>query len=369
MVHLFNTEIPQESINNVNKCLQEGYLSQGDWVDNFEDRLKYDWDFKNFMTVNNGTAALHLALKLANIKPNDEVILPAQTFVATGMAVLYCGAYPVFADIDKNGCINLDSIQEKVTSRTKAIIMVHWGGLPCDINRINAFCKDKGIKTIEDAAQSFGAKYKNVFIGNHDSDFVCFSFQATKHLTTGDGGGLICKSKEKHQQAEQLRWFGIDRFNNRSDNTGERLYNLNTIGYKYHMNNIAAAIGMGQLPTLKNKIQYNQAIAEYYNKLLDKKIETSYSCESSYWFYPIMVNERNTLIRTLYEQGYESSVVHQGIDRNKIFGGINKQLKQQRIFEDHFLALPIKVNSIQLEQIHEFIKNHESKYGVFEWMT
>lgn len=370
MVKLFSTKINTKTIENVNEVLKDGMLSNGKWVANFEDHIKYSFLYKNFLAVNSGTSALILALRLIGVKRGDEVILPAQTFIATGMAIKSFGAIPIFADINQFGLIDPKSIREKITFATKAVIMVHWGGLPCDINLINAICHEKGIKTIEDAAQAFGTKYRKQWVGNHGSDYVCFSFQGTKQLTTGDGGALICLDDEEAEKARDLIWFGINRKNSKPDSTGERVYNLSEVGYRFHMNNIAAAIGLGQLQNFALEMIQRDNQVGYYDALLDRKdINIGYNILPDYWFYHMMANERNELIRILEKNGFESSVVHQGIDRNILFGGFNKDLINQRRFEEHFIALPLNISTFYIQQICDIIREHEAEYGKFKWMN
>jgi len=367
MIHLFDTTLPADTIDLVKEVLDSGYVNEGQMVQRFEDHLKFIFRFKNFLAVNSGTSALHLALKVAGIKSGDEVILPAQTFVATGMAILYCGGIPVFADIDSNGLISMESIVKKYTNKTKAVIMVDWGGLPCNVRYINEICHAMGLVTIEDAAQALGARIDQDYVGNHDSDFTCFSFQATKHLTTGDGGGLVCRSENDYRRAKELRWFGIDKEKDLPDATGERAYDLYEMGYKYSMNNVSAAIGLSQTANVLNKINKNIATAILYDGYLNKKRNIGYKAYGSYWFYPLLVNNRNTLIKTLYANGYESSVVHQGIDRNLLFGGLDRTLLNQRKFEEHFIALPINVTYDQVAEISKIVLDHERLMGKFVW--
>lgn len=244
---IFKPYISYDSIKLVEKTLQSGYINEGENVIKFEKLFSNKFKIKNALTVNSCTSALHLALVLCGIKQNDEVILPAQTFIATASAVLMCGAKPVFADINlHDGNISLESIKRKITRKTKAIIVVHWAGYPCDLKEINLIAKKNNIKVIEDAAHALGAKYDKKFIGNF-SDFTCFSFQAIKHLTTGDGGMLCAKRKKDHDKCSRIRWFGIDRSNAKFNYLNVREPYIKELGYKYHMNNISAAIGIGNL--------------------------------------------------------------------------------------------------------------------------
>ena len=197
--------------------------------------------------MNSGTSALRLALALIGVGPGDEVISTPYTMVATNTAILEQYAKPVFADI-KYHSINIDpaDIGHRISDRTKAIMCVHWGGYPCDMDEIHKIASDYKIPVIEDAAHALGASYKNKPIGTI-SEFTTFSFQAIKHLTTGDGGLLSVKSESKFKEGLRRRWFGIDRANRKKTFIEDPVDDIKEVGYKYHMNDIAATIGLEQL--------------------------------------------------------------------------------------------------------------------------
>ncbi|MFM7853179.1 MAG: DegT/DnrJ/EryC1/StrS family aminotransferase, partial [Flammeovirgaceae bacterium] len=189
-IGIFNTYVHPHASIEIQKVLSSTFLSEGETAAQFEQKLTTDLYLHNCAALNSGTSALHLALVLAKVGKGDEVILPAQTFIATGLVILQQGATPVFADIEyTTGNISVESIKQKITAKTKAIIPVHWGGYPCDMDEIGLLAQKSQIAVIEDAAHALGATYKKRSIGTI-SDFTCFSFQAIKHLTTGDGGAL-----------------------------------------------------------------------------------------------------------------------------------------------------------------------------------
>lgn len=357
-INMFNTSISDNTINYVNNTLKSTFISAGKKADEFELSL-LPWIGKN-VTVNSGTAALHLALVSAGIGYGDEVILPSQTFIATGLAIKYCGAVPVFADIDyHNGNILPNSIREKITDKTKAIMIVHWGGYPCDMDEIQTIANEYDLLVIEDAAHAFGAKYKNKNIGTI-SDYTCFSFQSIKHLTTGDGGAVSTLTDDNVKRLKKLRWFNIDRENDKEDELGERVYNSNEIGYKYHMNDVTASIGLGNLTIIKSKLDRHRTIADkYYNELKGvhgiKLFERKNDRLSSDWLFGFHVENRFNFIKKLKEEKIPCSVVHLGIDKNDLFGGYDMSLVNQRKFDDTQIHIPIH-DGLTDDNVYKIIK-------------
>jgi perosamine synthetase len=237
-MNFFTSYISPKAKEYVAEVLDSGMLSEGEWVRRFEKAIEEFYDNKTkVVTTNSGTSSLHLALATLGVGQGDEVIIPPLTFVATGLAVLYCGAKPVFADILNDGTIDPESIAMKITPKTKAIIVVNWAGKACNCDEIEGLANLHGIKLIIDAAQSFGSRIYG--------DAVCFSFQATKHLTTGDGGAVAFRYPVDYERGRRLSWFGIDKEKDLPGFLGEREYDREEVGCKYHMNNIAAAIGLG----------------------------------------------------------------------------------------------------------------------------
>jgi perosamine synthetase len=365
MINLYSTTITQQGIDNVLETLKSTHISAGKRSQEFENILSDKYKFNNPITVNSGTVTMRLALIACGVGPGDEVILPAQTFIATGQVILQCGAKPVFADINKfDGNISVESIKDKITEKTKAIIPVHWGGYPCDLDEINELAKKHNISVIEDAAHAFGAKYKGEWIGNI-SDFTSFSFQAIKHLTTGDGGLITCKDKSKYDLIKRLRWFDIDRENSLLSILGEREYDVKNVGYKYHMNDLAASLGIGNLLSIDDKLLRIKSIANRYeNELLDndglKMMSYKSDRESSYWLFPLIVEDRINFINKLKDNCIPTSVIHLGIDKNTIFGGKDMSLSGQRYFDDNQIHIPIN-NDLTDEDVDKII--HTIKSG------
>ena len=345
-MRLFNTTVSKKSIELVNDSLETTFISAGNKADEFEVELSKKLNISRPVTVNSGTSALHLALASSDITFGDEVILPSQTFIASGLAILHQGATPVFADIDyTTGNISVESIKSKITNKTKAIMVVHWGGYPCDMDDILEVAKDNNLLVIEDAAHSLGSSYKGRPIGTI-SDYTCFSFQAIKHLTCGDGGAVCSLTDYNEKKLKKLRWFNIDREDDKPDILGERVYNSNAIGYKYHMNDVSAAIGLGNLESIDYKLKKYLEVANIYNNNLNNisgiiNFDYKNDRQSSHWLYGFHVERRIDFINKLNSVGIPSSVVHLGIDKNDLFGGKDMSLVNQRRFDDTQINIPI----------------------------
>ena len=344
MLTFFSPKISSNT-NLVNKVLKSKFVSEGKITEKFENELKKFLKIKYCASVNSGTSAIHLALIASNVKRGDEVILPAQTFIASALPIIYIGAKPIFADIDSStGNISHKSIKKLINKKTKAIIVVHWGGYPCDLDEIKQITKEKKIKIIEDAAHCFGGKYKNKNIGSI-SDFTCFSFQATKHLTSGDGGLVCCKKKSDEILIKKLRWFGFDR-NLKKDWKGARLDKVNILGYKYQLNNYSAALGLSNLKKIKPLIFHHVKIGKYYSKKLKdipsiKLLNYKNNRLHTYWFYQLLVDDRLKFIKILKKINFPYSVVDERIDNYPLFKKYSKNLPSLEKFEKHKISLPV----------------------------
>ncbi len=346
MIPIFNTFISPKAGEFVQNVLTSTFLSEGKLVSDFESQLAKQFDILPPVAVNSGTSALHLALILAGVKPGDEVILPAQTFIATGLAIKYMGAIPVFADIDyMTGNICIDSIKSKLSERTAALMIVHWAGMPCDMDEILSIGTQYSLPIIEDAAHALGAYYRGVAIGAL-SDFTCFSFQAIKHLTTGDGGAIACRKEEDVSKAKKIRWFGIDRAKSPMSHLGERVYDATEVGYKYHLNDYSAALGIANLEGFSERQSRLLQISDYYSSHLANvpgiKLWTRPNDRvSANWLYGMHVERRDDFVRAMNSRKITASVVHQRIDRNQILGGLRHDLVNQEKFDETQVHIPI----------------------------
>lgn len=345
-IPIFSTYIDSSAKKNIGRVLDFTFLSEGNFVKQFEEDLSVKLGLINPVAVNSGTSALHLAVILAGIRAGDEVIMPAQTFIASAMAVLYEKGKPVFADIQyETGNIDPKSVIKKITQKTRAIMVVHWGGYPVDLDEIHEIAREHKLVVIEDAAHALGAIYKSKPVGSI-SDFTCFSFQAIKHLTTGDGGAVCCLKKEDAKSAFTKRWFGIDRENSKPSQLGERIFDISSVGYKYHMNDYSAALGLANLRNFKTRLSKRKQIAQKYRRDLlkiggIKLFEDKADREGSCWLFGMHVERRDNFIEAMKSRGISVSVVHQRVDKNSIFGRVKKDLINQARFDESKIHIPI----------------------------
>jgi dTDP-4-amino-4,6-dideoxygalactose transaminase len=249
--------IDDATVAGVAEVLRSGWLSSGPQVKAFEARLSEHFGGRPARAFNSGTCTMEIALRIAGVKPGDEVITTPLTWVATSNVVLEVGATPVFVDIDPvTRTIDLDLVEKAVTPRTRAIIPVDLAGLPVDRDRLYAIAKRHGLRVVEDAAQSFGSTWKGRRIGAF-GDLVSFSFHANKNITTSEGGCLVLNDGREAALAEQYRLQGVVR-------TGHDGMEVELVGGKFNMTDIAARIGLGQLPHLEEFTAKRRELARAY---------------------------------------------------------------------------------------------------------
>lgn len=287
--------IDDDDIKAVIEVLKSDYLTTGPKVAEFEKVVKDYVGAKYSVAVSNGTAALHVACLAAGIGEGDEVITTPITFLASSNCVLYCGATPVFADVNHDTYnIDPEDIKRKITSKTKAIIAVHFTGQPCELDEIHQIAKEHNLLIIEDAAHALGADYKGKRIGSI-SDLTTFSFHPVKHITTGEGGMITTNNKELYKKLILYRSHGMTRDTSlMTTNEGDWYYQQLELGYNYRITDIQSALGISQMEKLdtfiKRRIEivkkYNQALAKCKGIILPKQLE---GCNNSWHLYVIQV--------------------------------------------------------------------------------
>ena len=356
---LFYPNVPESAVAEVSKVLNSRWIGQGPKVAQFEMEFESKFLTDNAaLAVGSGTDALHLAYILAGIGPGDEVIVPVFTCTATNIPLLYLGAKIRFADVDPETLnINVDHVRKLVNERTKAIVCVHYAGLPCDMDELTEIAKEYNIPLIDDSAHALGATYKGRNIGEI-TDFSIFSFQAIKHITTGDGGMLTIKNRDLIEKTRRLRWFGIDRSAKQMGHWENDIYE---VGYKYQMNDIAAALGLAALAEFDKTLMYRkQLFAEYEKQLAGidgiKLIGTGVKDrEHAAWLCTVLADRRPDLMNKLRSFNIESSQVHYRNDRYTVLGGRRSDLPNMDMVEDKYLVLPLHLK-MKLQDV-EYIGN------------
>lgn len=344
MIPLFKVHMPRSVMPSLKATLLSGYIGEGPKVKEFEAVLGRFIGNPNVLTTNSCTSSLQLALRLAGAGPGSEVISTPMTCAATNEPIVAAGADIVWADTDPaSGNLDPDSIRSKITRRTKAIMVVHWGGYPADMAKINRIAREHGIKVIEDAAHAFGSEYKGKKLGCH-SDYVCFSFQAIKHISTVDGGALVCKAKADLKRGRLLRWYGIDRETNRKDFRCED--DIKEWGYKFHMNDVAAVMGIEQMKYIGKVLDGRRKQAEYYSKRLAgvpglRLIESRPDRVSAFWLYTILVDRQQAFMDRMQDAGIMVSKVHARNDGHTMFRKFRTKLPGLDKFYNETLSIPI----------------------------
>ena len=345
-INMFYVKVYEDAVQQVIPVLRSGFIGQGPRVKELEDYFVKVSGARFNVSVNSGTSALHLAVILAGVDIGAEVVPTAQTMMATSHAILMPRPTPIFAAVQPlTGNINPKDIEHRITSRTKAILVVHWAGYPCDMEEIHVIAKRHNLVVIEDAAHAIGAAYKGRPIGSI-SPLTCFSFQAIKHVTGGDGGILSALKEQDASEASRLRWFGIDREKRKPTLLGEHEWNVTRLGYKYHMNDIAAALTLGNLKHLDEMLGRRRQIAMRYREAFAKMkglalLENKSDRESAHWLFTVLVDRREDFLRLLHAHGIYASVVHLRIDRNDLYGGERKDLPNLEKFTQLHVSLPV----------------------------
>lgn len=341
MIPLIKNNIPdkEELMPELEKIIYSGYVAQGEAVDEFEEKFQRFIGGGYSVSLNSGTAALHIALILAGVKEGDEVISTALTAEPTNVAIKMVGAKVRYADVDyETGNISPASIEENINISTKAIMVVDYAGVPVNVPEIQALSKKYNIPVIHDAAHAFGAAFNGVLHGNH-FPYTIFSLQAIKQFTTIDGGVLQVQTEEDYERAKIIRWFGIDKKHTRLEN------NIVEQGYKYHMNNVNATVGLVQFNNMEKVVDAFRDNGEYFDRVLNnvKGVETIkyYPGSSpSYWLYTLKVENRNDFIKKMAENNIMASELHKRNDWHTYLNDFNQTLPNLDKFYKKLVHLP-----------------------------
>lgn len=331
-IKLFKPFVSWRAVLNTVRVLRSGQLAEGPQVKSFEKEFGEKFGLENVVALNSGTSALELAYELAGIGEGDEVITPVLTCTATNIPLVRRKAKIIFADIDKDLNMDVNDVKSKITNKTKAIIFVHFGGNNRGLKELLDLAKEKNILLIEDAAQAVGSDYWG------KADFACVSLQAIKTLTSGDGGFLICKKDGDYRKAKRLRWFGYDR--EEKQKLGDT--DLVEAGYKYHMNDIAAAIGKGNLKVIDKLINHRKKLSEIF---------AQYGLEPHIWMTVGYTKNYEATKKLYADNGIEIGQHHYRNDKYSLFGGRQK-LAHMDALENFYFFVPMH-NSVTISQAHK----------------
>jgi len=355
MIPIAKPDITQKEIDAVNDVLKSGNLAQGKKVEELENQFKI-LTTREAVATNNGTTALHLALLTLGIKEGDEVITTPYTFAATANSIRMCKAIPIFVDVNEYFLIDTEKIEEKITSKTKAIMPVNLYGQCADYDKIKKIALKHDLKIIEDAAQSIGATYNNQPSGSL-GDAAAFSLYATKNIMAGEGG--VVTFKENHELAKKIRHHG----------QGER-YEYEVLGYNYRMTDLHAAIAVEQMKRLDEINLKRQENAKLYDELLKniKGIKTPKVHEKNthvYHQYAILVTEefsksRDELKKYLEENGVGTGIHYpKPLHLHKAFEELNQSnFPNSEKFAKQILSLPVHplVSEEDIKKVTELIR-------------
>lgn len=364
-LQLFKVFMSEDVLEPLNKVLMSGYVTQGKEVDKYETELKKFIGNENLLTVNSGTSGLTLAMRLLKNKDesfdwpgfneNDIVLTPSLTCFATTCSILANNVKIRWLDVDLNTAnIDLKDLKSKLNKYTKVIYLVHWGGMPLDLEELDKICNEHKLKygfkpmIVEDCAHAFGAEFNGKKLGNHGNICV-FSTQAIKHLTSGDGGFITLPYKSLYDRCKLLRWFGIDRDKRNYKKKDFRLeHNILEYGYKFHMNDINATIGLYNLPHIPKLIEKNRNNGIYFDKNLKnlkniKLMKNNDKFNSSYWLYTIRIlnDKKQDFIDKMKEVRIIASQVH---NRNDIYSSVDEfkeKLPNLDILEKELVCIPV----------------------------
>ena len=372
-IPLFKVFMAPTAKEKVGEVLDSGYIGQGPKVDEFEKQLGEYFGNDKVVTTNAGTSALHLALHLLKkpkenwreefhgvafvehnwpgIQDGDEVLATPLTCTASNWPIVANNLKIKWVDIDPTTLnMDLEDLERKMTPKTKAIMGVHWGGYPLDLDEIRnirgRFRQEHGWAPalIEDGAHSIGTKYKGKYLGNHHN-FVMNSLQAIKHITSVDGGLLYCPHEELYERAKLLRWYGIDR--NPKGRTDFRCEaDIPEWGFKFHMNDVCAAVGIENFKHLDDIVTKHKANAAYYDEHLQNVdgvtlLKREEGFESAFWIYSLLVDDRPSFYKYMQDCNITVSQVHERNDKHTCMDEFKTSLPNLDKTIGHVVSIPV----------------------------
>ncbi|GIH94878.1 DegT/DnrJ/EryC1/StrS family aminotransferase [Planobispora siamensis] len=350
MIPLFKVEVPADAADRVTSVLDSGMLGHGPLVEEFERELGERLGNPRVAALNNATSGLQLALRLAGAAdtPGGEVLSTPLTFEATNWSILASGQRVTWVDIDPDTLnVDLGDLAKKITPDTRAIMVVHWAGNPVDVDRLTSILDDAEASyghrpvVVEDCAQAWGAAVRGRPLGNH-GNLCVYSFHATKHLSCGTGGLIVLPDERSLRRARRLRFFGIERDADRVHAD----YDVPEWGYNFYMNEISAAIGLSSLAVVDERIARHRRNAAFYDAELaavpglEPTVRTP-GLESSFWLYPVKVDDRPGFMRKMAEAGIAVSVVSRRNDAHGCVPQAARTLPGLEAVHDRVVNIPV----------------------------
>lgn len=383
-IPLFDLNFDAKEEQAVLEVLRSKWISTGPKTAEFESMFAQMLNVNHAVALANCTVALHLAMKLVGVEPNDEVICPSLTFVATANAIRYVNAIPVFADIKslEDLTIDPDDIEKKITSKTKAIVVMHYGGFACDMDAIMDIAKRHNLKVIEDACHGPLSEYSprgianNLAQSNNDNrsiprgkgrklgtigDVGCFSFFSNKNISTGEGGMLVTNNSDYFERTKLLRSHGMTSLSYERAKGHSTSYDVVELGYNYRMDDIRAAIGVEQLKKIENDLRQREIIRSEYEKLLKTNDQiiipfANFKHFSSNYIFPIVLKnstseKRDDIRNRLAEAGIQTSVHYPAVHRFSIYKHFSVELPKTEYVVDNLITLPMysKLTDTEIE--------------------
>jgi dTDP-4-amino-4,6-dideoxygalactose transaminase len=347
-IPLFKVAMSEAAPKMVAEVLRSGYVGQGQRVEDFETALRAYFNWSQINTLNSATSGLELAVRMTQRVSSGEILTTPLTCTATNFAILAAGLRLRWVDVNPTtGNMDLADLEIKIGPKAQAVMVVHWGGYPCDLDRLLALQMNylsqyaRFVPIIEDCAHAWGAKYKGKLLGTHGNPSI-FSFQAIKHLTTGDGGCIISPNEAHYRRAKLLRWYGLDRESSADFRCSQ---DVKEWGFKFHMNDIAAAIGIANLMSVSERVNAHKANGRYYYTHLEgvpglTLMEDLPDRESSFWVFTLRVERREDFVRKMAEKGIAVSQVHARNDKHSCLKEFRCHLPGMDVLEKEMICIP-----------------------------
>jgi perosamine synthetase len=364
-IRLWSTFIPPETGAEVAKTLKSTWINTGKKEARLRQEFAKKFDIKYCVATNSGTSSLRASLAALGVGPGDEVISTPYTFIATNTSILEQGAKPVFADV-KYDTLNIDpaSIVKKITKKTKAIMCVHYGGNPCEMDEIRKIGRDYNLPIIEDSAHAIGSKYKGHYIGEK-GDIITFSLQVIKIITCGDGGMVATPNKKYYELLKKYIWFGVDRENKKTTFIDPLPERIDVLGFKYNMNDITATMALVGLKHVDEALAKRKKLGELYRRELAglSKLKLLYldpANTPNFQIFPVHVKNRTAFAHFMRDHGIFVNVNNRRNDRYSIFGKKQNLPTLAKVDEDTIL-IPIHndLSDSDTEKIISTIKKYD----------